>query len=106
MTSWLYLLLASVCEVGWALGLKATGGFTRFWPSAAVILAMILSGWFLSLAARALPISVAYAVWTGLGVVGTALGGILLYHEPRSALRLACFVLILAGVIGLNLTER
>jgi quaternary ammonium compound-resistance protein SugE len=101
--AWIYLLIAAVFEVGWAIGLKYTDGFTRLWPSVATVVAMILSFVFLSQAARTLPIGTAYAIWTGIGAAGAVLLGIVLFGEPATALRLACTALILIGVIGLKL---
>lgn len=102
MLSWVYLLIAAALEVVWAIGLKSTHGFTRLWPSVGVISAMAASMWLLALAARGLPIGTAYAVWTGIGAVGTAFLGILVLHEPAGAARLACIGLIVAGVAGLK----
>lgn len=102
MKSWLILLAAAALEIVWASGLKSTAGFTRLWPSAGVIAAMAASMWLLALAARELPIGTAYAVWTGIGAVGTALFGIFVLKEPATATRLACIVLIVAGVVGLK----
>ena len=102
MKSWIILLAAAALEIVWAAGLKSTAGFTRLWPSAGVIAAMAASMWLLALAARTLPIGTAYAVWTGIGAAGTAIFGILVLKEPASAARLACLVLILAGVVGLK----
>jgi len=96
------LLVAAVLEVGWAIGLKYTQGFTRLWPSVATIAAMVASMYLLALAARVLPIGTAYAVWTGIGAVGTALIGILLLGEPAHAGRIACIGLIVCGVAGLK----
>jgi quaternary ammonium compound-resistance protein SugE len=101
--AWLYLFLAGLLEVGWALGLKHTEGFTRPWPSLLTALSMVASLGMLGLALNALPLGTAYAVWTGIGTVGTAILGILLYGEPATAARLACIGLILAGVAGLKL---
>ena len=101
--AWLYLFLAGLLEVGWALGLKHTEGFTRPWPSLMTALSMVASLGMLGLALSALPFGTAYAVWTGIGTVGTAILGILLYGEPATAARLACIGLILAGVAGLKL---
>lgn len=101
--SWILLLLASVFEVGWAIGLKYTDGFSRLVPSALTVAAMIVSVALLGLSVRALPIGTAYAVWTGLGAAGTALLGIVLLGESASALRLACIGLILLGVAGLKI---
>jgi len=102
MKSWLILLVAAGFEIVWALGLKSTHGFTRLWPSVGVIAAMVISMWLLSLATRELPIGTAYAVWTGIGAVGTAIAGVLYFNESASALRLLCIVLIIAGVAGLK----
>lgn len=102
MKSWLILLVAAGFEIVWAVGLKSTQGFTRLWPSVGVIAAMVVSMWLLALAARALPIGTAYAVWTGIGAAGTAIVGMLLFKEPATAARLACIVLIVAGVVGLK----
>ena len=99
---WTLLLIAAALEIVWAAGLKYTDGFTRLWPSLGVGAAMAASMALLALAARGLPIGTAYAVWTGIGAAGTSLVGMLCFHEPRSALRLACLVLIVAGVVGLK----
>lgn len=100
--AWVYLLVAAVFEVGWAVGLKATHGFTRFWPSVFTAAAMVVSLVLLAFAVRSIPISTGYAVWTGLGAVGTALLGILVYSEPVTAWRIVCLLLIVAGVVGLK----
>ena len=101
--AWLILALAGLCEVGWAVGLKYTDGFTRLWPSLWTVAAMVVSLWLLAIALKTLPIGTAYAVWTGIGAVGTALLGIVLLGESAAALRLACIGLIIAGIIGLKL---
>jgi quaternary ammonium compound-resistance protein SugE len=101
--AWLYLLIAGLLEVGWAIGLKYTEGFSRLWPSLATIAAMILSLGFLGLALKTLPVGTAYAIWTGIGAVGTAMLGIYLFAEPATAMRLACIGLIVAGIVGLKL---
>lgn len=101
---WIHLIIAGLLEVAWAVGLKHTDGWTRLGPSVITGLLMIASFFFLSLALRALPIGTAYAIWTGIGAVGTALIGIFIFGEPRTAARLACIVLIVAGIIGLKLT--
>ncbi len=101
---WIHLVIAGLLEVAWAVGLKHTDGWTRLWPSVITGLLMIASFFFLSLALRALPIGTAYAIWTGIGAVGTALLGIFIFGEPRTAARLACIVLIVGGIIGLKLT--
>ncbi len=101
--AWIVLFVAGLCEIGWAVGLKYTEGFTRLWPSLGTVVAMVVSVALLGLALKVLPLGTAYAVWTGIGAVGTALLGIVLFNEPRDALRLACIALIVAGIIGLKL---
>ena len=103
---WTYLFIAAVFEIIWAVGLKYTEGFTRLWPSVGVGAAMAASMFLLALAARGLPIGTAYAVWTGIGAAGTAVLGILLFHESASALRLVCIALILTGVVGLKVLGK
>jgi quaternary ammonium compound-resistance protein SugE len=102
--AWMYLLVAGLFEVAWAIGLKYTDGFSRLWPSLATVAAMALSLGCLGLALKALPVGTAYAVWTGIGAVGTALLGIVLFGEPAASARLACIGLIVAGILGLKLT--
>jgi quaternary ammonium compound-resistance protein SugE len=104
--SWVYLLIAAACEVGWAIGMKFARDFSRFWPSVWTILLMVLSVVFLSKAVRTLPIGTAYAIWTGLGAAGTALLGMILLGEERSPARFLCLAVIIAGVTGLKLTSR
>jgi quaternary ammonium compound-resistance protein SugE len=101
--AWFFLFIAGLLEVGWAIGLKYTDGFSRLWPSVWTIAAMILSLAFLGLALKALPVGTAYAVWTGIGAIGTVILGIYLFNEPATAARLACIGLILAGIVGLKL---
>ena len=101
--AWLILLVAGLTEVGWAVGLKYTHGFTRPVPTAMTVIAMVLSLWLLGLAVRTLPLGTAYAVWTGIGTVGTAILGIVLFHEPATALRVLCVALIVTGIVGLKL---
>lgn len=103
--AWLILFLAGLLEVGWAIGLKQTAGFTRLMPTLLTIASMIASLALLGLALRTLPVGTAYAVWTGIGTIGTAILGILLFHEPATAARLVCIGLILAGIIGLKLVS-
>lgn len=103
--AWIYLTLAGIFEVAWAIGLKYTEGFTRLWPSLLTALTMILSFGLLSQALKTLPIGTAYAVWTGIGAVGTALIGMLVLGEPREAARIVCILLIVAGIVGLKLTS-
>jgi quaternary ammonium compound-resistance protein SugE len=100
--AWLQLVVAGLLEVGWAVGLKQTYGFTRFWPSVVTLVLMVGSFWLLALAQRTLPMGTAYAVWTGIGVLGTTIVGILLLGEPRDALRLGCIALIMLGIVGLK----
>jgi quaternary ammonium compound-resistance protein SugE len=101
--AWLYLFIAGLFEVGWAIGLKFTEGFTRLMPSLLTIGAMIVSLALLGLALKTLPVGTAYAVWTGIGAVGTAALGIYLFSEPATAARLASIGLIVAGIVGLKL---
>ncbi|MFP5393085.1 MAG: quaternary ammonium compound efflux SMR transporter SugE [Gammaproteobacteria bacterium] len=101
--SWFYLLLAGLLEVTWAVGLKYTEGFTRLVPSALTLVAMAGSVGLLGLALKHLPLGTAYAIWTGIGTVGTAIVGMLVLGEPAGALRLMCIGLIVAGIIGLKL---
>ena len=103
--AWIYLFLAGVTEIAWAIGLKQTHGWTRLWPSVITAILMVLSFGLLSLALRALPLGTAYAVWTGIGAVGTAIAGIVLFGEPRTAIRLGCIVLILIGIVGLKVSS-
>jgi quaternary ammonium compound-resistance protein SugE len=101
--AWIHLLAAGLFEVGWAIGLKYTEGFSRLWPSLTTLAAMILSLGFLGLALKTLPVGTAYSVWTGIGAVGTVILGIFLFGEPATGARLACIGLILAGIVGLKL---
>ncbi|MBN9559724.1 MAG: quaternary ammonium compound efflux SMR transporter SugE [Alphaproteobacteria bacterium] len=104
--AWLVLIVAGLFEIGWAIGLKYTEGFTRLWPSLGTAAAMVLSVVLLGLALRSLPLGTAYAVWTGIGTVGTALLGIALFHESADPLRLACIGLIVIGIAGLKLATH
>lgn len=101
--SWLILILAGLFEVAWAVGLKYTEGFTRLWPSIGTGLAMLVSIWLLAIAMKELPLGTAYAVWVGVGAIGTAILGIVLMGEPANPGRLISLGLILAGIIGLKL---
>lgn len=100
--AWVYLFFAGLFEIGWAIGLKYTEGFTRIGPSVATIAAMIVSFVLLGVALRSLPLGTAYAVWTGIGTAGTVILGIALFGEPAEPLRLGCIALIVAGVVGLR----
>ncbi|MFO1317921.1 MAG: quaternary ammonium compound efflux SMR transporter SugE [Burkholderiales bacterium] len=100
---WLLLFLAGLFEVGWAIGLKYTDGFTRPWPTAGTVVAMVASVVLLGIAMKSLPVGTAYAVWVGVGAVGTAALGIVLFGEAASAGRLASLALIVAGIVGLRL---
>jgi quaternary ammonium compound-resistance protein SugE len=101
--AWFYLLIAGTLEIGWAIGLKYTEGFTRPLPTVLTIACMIVSFLFLGLALKTLPVGTAYAVWTGIGSVGTALLGIYLLGEPATVARLVCIGLIVSGIVGLKL---
>jgi quaternary ammonium compound-resistance protein SugE len=100
--AWIYLLIAGLLEVGWAVGLRYTEGFTRLWPSVITVVLMIASFGFLSLAVKYLPLGTAYAVWTGIGAVGVVTLGILLFGESRDAIRLVFIAAIVVGVVGLR----
>ncbi len=102
---WIFLFFAGLCEVGWAVGLKYTHGFTRLVPSVLTIACMALSMALLGLALKSLPMGTAYAVWTGIGTVGTVILGIFLFGESADLLRLGCVGLILAGIVGLKLVS-
>ncbi len=103
--AWLVLCVAGLVEVAWAVGLKYTAGFTRLWPSALTVAGGLTSFFLLAQAARTIPIGTAYAVWTGIGAVGTAALGMLLFDEPRDAVRLACIGLVVIGAVGLKLAS-
>lgn len=100
---WAILILAGIFEVGWAIGLKYTEGFTRFWPTVWTALAMIVSLWLLGIAMKDLPVGTAYSVWVGVGAVGTVILGIVLLGESANPARLISIGLIIAGIIGLRL---
>ncbi len=104
-TAWLALLLAGLLEVGWALGLKYSDGFTRFWPSLATIVAIALSFALMGITLRSLPFGTAYAIWTGIGAAGTMIIGMVAFGEPADIVRVTCLVLILSGVVGLKLVS-
>jgi quaternary ammonium compound-resistance protein SugE len=104
-TAWLLLFAAGLLEIVWAIGLKYTDGFSRITPSIITIAAMIGSVWLLALALKSIPVGTGYAVWTGIGAVGTAILGIILFNEAATAARLACIGLIVAGILGLKLVS-
>ncbi len=101
--AWVILVIAGLFEVGWAIGLKYTEGFTRLWPTIWTVLAMAVSLYLLSIAMKSLPVGTAYSVWVGVGAVGTVILGIVLLGEPMNTVRIVSVVLIIAGIIGLKL---
>ena len=101
--AWVILVIAGLFEVGWAVGLKYTEGFTKLWPTAWTALAMIISLWLLGIAMKSLPVGTAYSIWVGVGAVGTVILGIVLLGEPANTARLISVALIIAGIIGLKL---
>lgn len=103
--AWFLLIVAGLFEVGWAIGLKYTEGFTRLWPSLGTAAAMLVSLGLLGLAMKSLPVGTAYAVWVGVGAVGTVILGVVLFGEPMGTLRLVSVVLIIAGLVGLKLAS-
>ncbi|SEG17043.1 quaternary ammonium compound efflux SMR transporter SugE [Nitrosomonas ureae] len=102
--AWAILIVAGLFEVGWAIGLKYTEGFTQLWPTIGTILAIIISLWLLGIAMQSLPVGTAYSIWVGVGVVGTVTLGVVLFDEPVNAARLISVALIITGIIGLKLT--
>lgn len=103
--NWIFLALAGLLEVGWAVGLKYTEGFTRPLPSVLTVIAMAGSFWLLSLAMRDIPLGTAYGVWVGIGAVGAAIAGMVLFKEPASTLRIVSILLVVAGIVGLKLSS-
>ena len=103
--AWMYLVVAGLFEVAWALGLKYTEGWTRLWPSLGTLAAMAVSFWCLSQALKVIPIGTGYAIWTGIGAVGVAAFGILVFGESASPARLACIGMIVCGIVGLKLVS-
>lgn len=104
-TAWILLVVAGLLEVAWALGLKASEGFTRLWPSLFTLVAMLASFYLLAQAMKALPVGTAYAIWVGIGALGTVVLGMLIYGDSASPLRLVSLVLVLAGLVGLKLAS-
>lgn len=102
---WFYLVVAGLFECGWAIGLKYTEGFTKPAPSLLTVTAMAISLWMLSVAMRSIPIGTAYAIWTGIGAVGVAIMGMVLFDESRDIMRVMCLLLIVAGIVGLKLVS-
>jgi quaternary ammonium compound-resistance protein SugE len=105
VSAWLALLAAGLLEVAWALGLKYSDGFTKFWPSALTLMAIALSFGLMALALRSLPFGTAYAVWTGIGAAGSIIVGMLIFSEPTDPVRIFCLTLIVAGMVGLKLNS-
>ncbi|HMY27964.1 MAG TPA: quaternary ammonium compound efflux SMR transporter SugE, partial [Agitococcus sp.] len=103
--AWIYLLIAGVLEVQWAVTMKYTDGFTKIWPSVFCVLGMAASVYFLALAQKTLPLGTSYAIWTGIGAVGAAICGMILFNEPRDVARILCILLIVAGILGLKFTS-
>ncbi len=101
--NWIFLIAAGLLEIGWAIGLKYTCGFTRLWPTAATFATMTLSFFLLSLSLKTIPMGTAYAVWTGIGAAGTAALGMIMFGEPREVGRIVCLVMIVAGTVGLKM---
>ena len=101
--AWIYLLIAGVLEIQWAVTMKYTAGFSKLWPSVFCLVGMAASVYFLALAQKTLPLGTSYAVWTGIGAVGTAIMGMILFNEPRDAARIACILLIVSGILGLKM---
>lgn len=102
MNPWIIVLIAGLMETGWALGLKYSEGFTRLWPSVVTVVLALGSFWLLSLAMKSLPVGTAYAVWVGIGAVGTAVAAVFLFQEPVNLMRVAGVLLILAGIVALK----
>ncbi|MGD0846952.1 DMT family transporter [Bradyrhizobium sp.] len=105
MSPWLALFAAGLLEIAWALGLKYSDGLTRFWPTAATVVAIVLSFGLMALALRSLPFGTAYAVWTGIGATGSIVVGMLIYSESTDPVRILCLTLIVAGMVGLKLNS-
>lgn len=102
--AWVYLFIAGIFEIIWAIGLKYTNGFTRMWPSVVTVIGMIISFYYLSQATKVLPIGTAYTIWTGIGAAGAVILGIILFGEPKTLLRLMFLAFVITGIIGLKVT--
>jgi quaternary ammonium compound-resistance protein SugE len=102
--AWIYLLVAGIFEIVWAIGLKYTNGFTKFWPSVVTVIGMIVSFYYLSQATKVLPIGTAYTIWTGIGAAGAVILGIILFNEPKTLLRFMFLAFVITGIIGLKVT--
>ncbi|ANX11038.1 hypothetical protein ABE41_003395 [Fictibacillus arsenicus] len=102
--AWVYLFIAGIFEIVWAIGLKYTNGFTRLWPSIVTVIGMIISFYFLSQATKVLPIGTAYTIWTGIGAAGAVILGIVLFGEPKTVLRFVFLAFVITGIIGLKVT--
>ena len=103
--AWMYLVIAGLFEIAWAIGLKYTEGFTRLWPSAGTVAAMIVSFLFLAESLKSIPVGTGYAVWTGIGAAGTAVMGMILFEESRDLVRILCILTIVAAIAGLKLSS-
>jgi quaternary ammonium compound-resistance protein SugE len=103
---WFILFIAGLFEVVWAIGIKYTEGWTKLWPTVITVLAMIASFYLLSIALKQIPMGTAYAVWTGIGTIGTVIYGIVFFKEPMDILRIICIMLILSGIVGLRILAR
>lgn len=101
--AWFILFLAGLCEVAWAVGLKYADGYTKLWPTVFTLAFMVLSVWLLGVALKSLPLGTAYAIWTGVGAVGVAIMGVILFHESLDPIRIGAIGLIVAGIVGLKL---
>ena len=103
ITAWVFLIVAGLLEIAWSIAMKYSDGFTKLWPSVITFVAAWFSFWLLAVAVKVLPVGTAYAVWTGIGAVGAAVLGMILFKEPATAARIVCIVLIIAGIAGLKI---
>lgn len=104
--AWVYIIIASVFEISWAIGLKYTDGLTKLWPSVFTVVTMILSFYFLALGVKDIPIGTGYAVWTGIGAIGTVILGMILFNESKELIRVLFILMIVGGIVGLKLTTK